>query len=517
MNAPAFIPSAQQSAVSDWVLNGKGSLELVARAGCGKTSTLLMVSKTIYERNLGEIAIMAYNKAIADEVKAKTQSAGLTDWKKIQVGTVHSFGFGAWRKSAPNVTVDDKKVFNLIEKHVNKDAHRCVYRDCAATIYQAVGLAKQRAFGFLCEIEDRAQWFDLWDHFGLNDIGEDYEPAQVIEACIPIYKESLALCRDVVDFNDMILAPLYFKSRIWPKDWVLVDEAQDINPARRALALAMLKPRTGRMIFVGDDRQAIYGFTGADAEAMSLMRKAVNATTLPLNITYRCPKQVIAMAQRLVPDIQAAATAPEGTVKEMTQDEFMALADLTAADAVLCRNTAPIVALAFKLIRKGVACRVEGREIGSGLIKLARRWKVSTTDKLLVKLEKYLEREQTKWLAKGREEKAAAVADQVETLKVIIERCSLLQRHAVEEVIASINQMFGDTREGETAKVLTLSTIHKSKGREWDRVFILGRARYLPSPWARKEWQQVQEANLEYVALTRSKDTLVDVIVEAGE
>ena len=83
MNAPAFIPSAQQTAVNDWVVNGSGSLELVARAGCGKTSTLMMVSKTIYDKRMGEIAIMAYNKAIADEVKAKTQAAGLTEWKRI--------------------------------------------------------------------------------------------------------------------------------------------------------------------------------------------------------------------------------------------------------------------------------------------------------------------------------------------------------------------------------------------------------------------------------------------------
>ena len=77
--------------------------------------------------------------------------------------------------------------------------------------------------------------------------------------------------------------------------------------------------------------------------------------------------------------------------------------------------------------------------------------------------------------------------------------------------------MFGDTKDGEKARVLTLSTIHKSKGREWDRVFILGRTRYLPSPWARKEWQQLQEKNLEYVALTRAKDTLVDIVLGAGE
>ncbi len=44
------------------------------------------------------------------------------------------------------------------------------------------------------------------------------------------------MCREMIDFDDMILAPLYFKAKFWPKDWILVDESQDTNPARRVLA-----------------------------------------------------------------------------------------------------------------------------------------------------------------------------------------------------------------------------------------------------------------------------------------
>jgi superfamily I DNA/RNA helicase len=60
---------------------------------------------------------------------------------------------------------------------------------------------------------------------------------------------------------------------------------------------------------------------------------------------------------------------------------------------------------------------------------------------------------------------------------------------------------------------LTLSSIHKSKGREWRRVFWLGMAAFQPSKYARKDWQIVQERNLQYVAGTRAMAELVHVHV----
>jgi len=54
---------------------------------------------------------------------------------------------------------------------------------------------------------------------------------------------------------------------------------------------------------------------------------------------------------------------------------------------------------------------------------------------------------------------------------------------------------------------LTLCTIHKSKGMEWNRVFILD-CHLMPSRYARKGWQKVQETNLIYVAHTRAKTEL---------
>jgi superfamily I DNA/RNA helicase len=73
--------------------------------------------------------------------------------------------------------------------------------------------------------------------------------------------------------------------------------------------------------------------------------------------------------------------------------------------------------------------------------------------------------------------------------------------------VDAINEIFANDVSG----ILVLSTIHKSKGREWNTVFWLDRAGTCPSKYARQAWQQEQEINLQYVAATRAKRSLVDL------
>ena len=506
--------SEQQAAVIHWVLEGSGSLELMARAGCGKTFTLMRVVKTIVDNNLGECVLMAYNKKIADEIKAKLEEAGY-DWKKAQSGTVHALGYAAWRRMAPNLQEPNKnKMADIVAElgNINETA-----RDYPEVIAKLCSYGKQRAIGHLCPINSHAAWVAIWEHFALdNDVEDGCDVDAIIAVAQKAYKVSLDRCKEVIDYDDMILAPLYFRARFWQKDWVLVDESQDTNPARRALALAMLKPKTGRMIFVGDDKQAIYGFTGADSDSMACLKAATNAKTLPLNVTRRCPKSIVALAQSIVPDFVAHEDAIEGVVRAI---KFANLdkEELGKEDAILCRNTAPLITTAYALISKGIACRVEGREIGTGLLKLARRWKIATLDALIKKLDDYEARQTAKFMSKGQEDRVQIVVDQVECLRVVIDRCLVAGKTQISDLVESVTSMFGDTPDGQQPRVLTLSTVHKSKGREFKRVFILGRQKYMPSPYAKQEWQAVQESNLEYVAITRAMVELIDVEMPSGK
>ena len=106
-----------------------------------------------------------------------------------------------------------------------------------------------------------------------------YEDMSFINASIRVLEKSNTILNPI-DFDDMVYLPLVFKLRLFPQDWVLIDEAQDTNPTRRALAARMLKPG-GRVIAVGDPRQAIYGFTGADNDALEQIAEKFNCARMP--------------------------------------------------------------------------------------------------------------------------------------------------------------------------------------------------------------------------------------------
>jgi very-short-patch-repair endonuclease len=280
---------------------------------------------------------------------------------------------------------------------------------------------------------------------------------------------------------------------------LLVHNCQDTNPVRRAIARLALRPG-GRLLAVGDARQAIYGFTGASHDALDLIQREFNCCELPLTISYRCPASVGDKVRELVPYFQVADGAKAGVVEDVSLET--ALKRLTAQDAILCRNTAPLVELAFTLISRGVGCHVLGKEIGDGLVKLIKKQKAAGLDKLLERLEVYRDREVAKFQGRGEENKAEAVQDRVACIMTVADALDERSR-TVPALIARLENLFSDGN-----GVLTLSTQHKAKGREWHRVAIL-RPDLNPSKWARQDWQALQEENLMYVAWTRAMSELL--------
>lgn len=493
--------SPQQVAVLDWVKNGKGSLNLIARAGTGKTSTLMEVAKAIrgYTGFMG-----SFNKAIADEFKlrlSKQQSWNVTG------ATLHSAGISAWRQVAPKVQVDGQKVRGIAKKKHAYD------KKLVTAICDTVSMAKQTCLGVGVPYIETSLWQEIIDYYNIQeDVPKLVSVERFIEYCIETYEHSLSKCEEVVDFDDMLLAPLYYKTPIKKYDWVLVDEAQDTNQARRLLSFAMMGDES-RMVAVGDPCQAIYGFAGASSNSMDLieaeMRKRGEFTSLPLSVTYRCPKRVVDLAQVWVPDIEAHANNPEGSLWTINHKQFWE-EKLTGKDVVLCRNTRPLVGVARRLRDKGIPCIVEGMS-GKGLIALALKWGEDIRlDRMKKHLNVYRDAEVAKWLKKGNEEKADYVRERCD---ILFDLCRGLGASAKTSNLASRISMLFDGDGRDRGDVLTLCTIHRSKGREWNRVYLIGRNRYMPSPYAEADWEKKQEDNLAYVAVTRSKSVLVEVEV----
>ena len=538
MTSSTFTPSSYQQAFFDWVSHDRGHCVLEAVAGSGKTTTLLEAIPLMR----GRVWLGVFNKKMGDELKQKIAQRPILKTRAfpkeaVFTSTFHAAGFAAVNKAYNRPRVDGSKCIKLARSIMDVAKNSGDHEWCdelRLALYPAcklVSIAKNR---LLTNESPDTEWLHTMHHYDVLGFDDKSSPAIVMDFARDILAASRAE-RSIIDFDDMIYLPVIENMFVYKHEWVLIDEAQDTNPARRALANKLLAPK-GRLVAIGDPHQAIYGFTGADNDALDQIRHQYSATTLPLSVTYRCPKAITAHAQNWVGHIEAHPTAPEGEVvdsspkdetKPFNEEDLMrAITTLPNSEhrniALLCRFNKHLVRLCYSFIRAGVPARIEGRAIGEGLIQLAKKWRSRDLEHLAHNLTEYKEREMSRALAKDENDKAARIEDQVDSLMAIIDMCEVSASRTLipskdaatgvptlTDLTALIESLFGDNTE--KSGLLTLCSIHKSKGLEWDTVYLLGRDQLQPAPWARQEWQAAQETNLIYVAVTRAQDRLVEV------
>jgi superfamily I DNA/RNA helicase len=497
-----FNASPMQADFFRWVQQGKGSAILVAVAGSGKSTTIVQSLNYIPEK--ASVVVLAFNASIAAEMKTKIVKLGEQidrPFRNVQAKTFHSLGFGAVLKKLNmrfnEVNLESSKLSKLAGKIFTADEDNLY----GSFVSKLVGLGKGAGLGALKPADDRA-WFSLINHHDLSLDNEDANETDAIALANKLLAESNRVAlTGWLDYDDQLYLPVLWRLRLWQNDWVFIDEAQDTNPIRRALAKMALRPG-GRLVAVGDPAQAIYGFTGASHDALDLIKSEFNAVEMPLTVSYRCPQVAEDLVRELVPHFSVHPSAPKGEAVDLELKD--AMARLTNKDAILCRNTAPLVELAFALIASGRGCAILGKDIGTGLIALIRKQKANGINALLTKLDRYLERETTRFLAAGEEGKAEALNDRVSCIKTVIQHLPETGR-TIPGLISRLESMFSD-RDG----VLLLCTVHKAKGREWPNVAVL-RPDLMPSKWARQAWQYGQEKNLMYVARTRFQNTFITI------
>lgn len=533
----SFTPSVEQALAEQWVRRGTGNAIMNSVAGSGKTTTLFYLMQQMY----GYVDYMVFNKR--NEVEAQTRLAKLKVEGKLKgnvmAGTCHKFGFGAWRKVAPHVQIEGMgernagyykmdRVFRILRgEEAPIPGPRILTLSGGVPmqfenfVKKLVSYAKQHALGLGGEFIPYSEWTGIVKHYGLDEsladlIGDfsgqslDESLSSAIEMADAALAVSTSLSAEIIDFEDMIYMPLYHNVRIWQVDFLLGDEVQDWNMARILLAAKMLK-KGGRILLVGDRHQSIFGWTGADSAAMDTLKTMFNCVDLNLTVSYRCPQEVVKLAQQWVPHIQPHPEAPIGSVQHIREKEFEMIDKFDQNDAVICRNNAPLITLAYDMIRRGIPCFVEGRSIGEGIIALAKRWKVTKLVALNDKIQAYKTKNVRRLMLSKQESMADLIEDKCNTLLALIE--GMPDSSTVIDLQKRIETMFQDTGKGAPRTCLTLSSIHKAKGLEWDRVFLWGRRQFMPSKYARKDWQIQQERNLAYVAVTRAKKELVEVDV----
>ena len=508
-----FTPSVEQQAYFDWIKEGWGSALVQAVAGSGKTTTLVQGLPYMH----GTIFFGAFGKDAATDIQAKARKAKV-DRQGIRMSTMHSAGFGAFRQAFPRVAVDERKVFNLIKEFAQQQPPpRELIERTLGFIGKMVSYARQYLFGVpgYPDVENIDEWKALCEHFSADaDLVEEVTLDEALGWSQTIFERSRKQCETLIDFDDMIYAPIAYGCKFYQNDWVIGDEWQDSNPARREIARRLLKPR-GRAVFVGDDRQSIFGFTGASHDSLDVTAKMFDCQRLSLSVTYRCPKTVVEFVKTEIDPtytIRAHEHALDGAVRPVAfvkaptgspQTPWFQQDAPSLEDAILCRYTKPLIATAYAMIKNGIACKVEGRDLGKNLIALARMWKITNLRTLKERLSVYLAREVEKARAQNSEKREQEITDRVETLGIFIERCETMGKTLINDVVAEIEALFADN----VTDMIRLSTGHKSKGREWPRVFWLRTSRRQQ----RKEWETISERNIEIVIGTRPLGELIMV------
>lgn len=563
-------------------------LIVIACAGTGKTTTLvggLQVLKGLtpldargnpitpspqqkavwdaiaLSKDVRFVCFAAFNKMIERELRKRVP-------RGVDTSTMHGMGFKAICKSFKlldeSVAENNGRTLNIIEEllGVNLFELRRTKPVLLKATTDLAGLCKANLVGF--SPNSTFSWEDELDKLVTqHDIDLDGANKEEVYNLVPrVLERSLDVARDkYIDYIDMIWLPVVLNLPMFTYDMLFVDEFQDTNRCQQALALKAIGTR-GRLILCGDPKQAIYAFAGADSESMPRMEKLLTTTprgvkTLHLTVTRRCGKAIVKEAQQIVPEFEAHESNPAGSVKRMLypiQREYDARGNykeyelpyektympaVADNDMVLCRANAPLVNQCFKFLKQERKANIQGRDVGKGLIALAKKcWGLSPDGQgvdvvsFSVNLSNWLTDETRKENGNKNpsESRLTSLNDRAQCLQVFAGKltCADTGDQGLAKLVRSIEEVFTSGKrcpkcrkepekdipfcpfckcDLEPVQGIRLSSIHKAKGLEADRVFYIRLAGKAP----RSKMEAEQESNLEYVAITRAINELVYV------
>lgn len=470
------------------------SMMIGALAGTGKSSTLEMLAPRIRQPALA----LAFNVGIARALDQRLPA-------HFTARTLNSLGHGAWIRANPQVLAwekpDTRKLGKICTEIVRAERKSWLWEDlmAAAKAGMNAGLLPSGEGDGL--VEDT---LEVWRRIAPEIDDDDIE--EISELAREVLRRSIQMARQGrISFDDQVYCSALLGGQFPKYPVIFGDEVQDWSPLNLRMIEQTLRIG-GRLVLVGDQNQSIYLFRGADPESMTRARRLALAwTDLPLTMTFRCPRLIVERQHWHVPTYRAHEANREGRFESWQEWGPQRLRE-AGYPTVLCRNTGPLLKLAFRLLRAGVGCSVAGRDIGRSLIALSR--KISKDDEQAASS---VMKAIVDW--RGKQIELAIAADQVERVESISDRAEALQ--AVLE--SSGAQTAGDLRQlleqlfAREGGLVRLSTIHRAKGLEWEGVLHLDPWR-LPSKWARRAGGAAlaQEKNLKYVCETRTKELLVE-------
>lgn len=489
--------SKYQKGVFEFMQYGRGNAVVKACAGSGKTTTLVKCLDYVPDNT--KILLTAFNKDIVDELKKRTLGMPM-----VMASTLHSLGLKLLRNhfDVASLPLDEYKYSKFIKTNIKNLSEedlslfsRKEYNLYMENILQLVDFGR-------CYLASTMNDMDfISERYGLELWNDEKEVA------LKVIKWGIRNA-DTVDFTDMVSLPNYLgvTDKKLTFGMIFCDEVQDLNKAQRELLLRC-RADGCRCIFFGDDNQAIYGFSGSSADSFKVLQNLPDTITLPLSISYRCAEEIVKYARTFVHDIECSGDGRKG---EVLHD--MPIDVIGDGDMVLCRNNAPLMGVYNDLIASGVKAFVRGKDIGANMKKIVKRTEAINLSRELdadgVFPRLYADLFETRnimMVRRGIDKKTATRSSLFQNKLDIIKALYVLTEglKTAQEAIDKISMVFSDN----ISEGVSLSTVHKAKGLEADRVWIICRS-LMPSKNATLSWELEQEHNLIYVAYTRAKNTL---------
>jgi ATP-dependent DNA helicase UvrD/PcrA len=297
------------------VQHDNGSLLVVAGPGSGKTRVLTERIRRLLNEGKGHFRILALtftNKA-ANEMKERLAEFPDID-KRAFIGTLHSFCVEVLANRGKSVGIN--KLPNIFES----------YQDCKQVLLQAVMYDPEypelrREFKNVGNAKEQEKLLNRW----LGMIGEAKNNLllptmldnEIDRKVYKAYNDSLRVS-DAVDFNDLLLLTYrLFQERPRIADfyrrqyrYICIDEAQDLNEAQYQVLRALCGSEHRNVMMVGDPKQAIFVWNGANPKYLDLFEQDFDAKRIIMNENFRSSQAVVKAAKALDPEYEIEGELP---------------------------------------------------------------------------------------------------------------------------------------------------------------------------------------------------------------
>lgn len=281
-----------------------GPVIVLAGPGSGKTAVLTERIKRILlnsqDQSFRVLALTFTNKAAA-EMSERILDGNQENDHRLFIGTFHSFCSEVLRNHGTYVGINSNFEIYSSDDDINdiiSDLQSKYNEENGDTIPDNINVGKAIKYfeKHLCISEG-----------DLDVVMPKTAYAREYKWFYHKYIEYM-LANNVLDFDMLILMTFrLFKenpgiAKIYARTYkyINIDEFQDTNYGQYMLIKCMCGTKNNNLFIVADDDQVIYGWNGASHKRITEFREDYNAELIQLNQNFRCPKEVILAANKLI-------------------------------------------------------------------------------------------------------------------------------------------------------------------------------------------------------------------------